>query len=74
MEELFIGMEKEYLPKIFDAFTQEESTRKNKYGSTGLGMAITREIIESKHGGTVTFDSKLGVGTVFTFTIPVKTK
>ena len=38
---------------------------------TGLGMSITRDIIENKHRGKVTFTSTLGVGTTFTFTIPV---
>lgn len=39
---------------------------------TGLGMAITKEIIEQKHGGSITFDSTVGEGTCFTFTIPIK--
>jgi signal transduction histidine kinase len=38
---------------------------------TGLGMSITRDIIENKHSGKVTFTSTLGEGTTFTFTIPV---
>ena len=41
-----IGMDKEFIPKIFEAFSQENSGRKNKYGSTGLGMAITKSIVE----------------------------
>ncbi len=39
---------------------------------TGLGMGIVRDIIENKHGGTVTFDSVEGKGTTFTFIIPIK--
>ena len=39
---------------------------------TGLGMGITREIIEEKHGGKLSFDSHQGSGTVFTFTLPLK--
>jgi signal transduction histidine kinase len=39
---------------------------------TGLGMAITREIIEEKHGGNISFDSTFGEGTTFTFTIPIR--
>ena len=38
-----IGMDKEFIPKIFDAFSQEDGSRKNKFGSTGLGMAITKK-------------------------------
>ena len=64
------GMSDEVKERLYENFF----TTKPIGQGTGLGMAITREIIESKHGGTVTFDSKLGVGTVFTFTIPVKTK
>lgn len=40
-----IGMDKEFLPKVFDTFTQEDSSRNSKYGSTGLGMAITKSIV-----------------------------
>ena len=39
---------------------------------TGLGMAITKEIIEQKHNGQISFDSKQGEGTSFTFTIPIR--
>ena len=39
---------------------------------TGLGMNITRDIIENKHGGKITFTSAEGRGTTFTFTIPVR--
>ena len=39
---------------------------------TGLGMGITRDIVENKHGGKVTFESEQGKNTTFTFTIPVK--
>ncbi|MBR2256085.1 MAG: response regulator, partial [Blautia sp.] len=63
-----IGMNKEFIPKIFDAFTQENSGRSNKYGSTGLGMAITKNIIELMNG-TVSVESEKGVGTEFTVII-----
>ena len=45
-----IGMSKEYLPKLFDAFSQEDSSSTNKYGSTGLGMPITKRIVELMNG------------------------
>ncbi|MBR6157740.1 MAG: response regulator [Lachnospiraceae bacterium] len=60
-----IGMDKEFIPKIFDAFTQEDSSRNNKYGSTGLGMAITKNIVELMNG-TISVESEKGVGTEFT--------
>ena len=42
-----IGMDKEFIPKIFDTFTQEDSSRNSKYGSTGLGMAITKKSLSN---------------------------
>ena len=66
-----IGMDKDYLPRIFDTFSQEDSTRKNKYGSTGLGMAITKSIVEMMNG-TISVESEKGVGTEFTVVIPLR--
>ena len=66
-----IGMDKEYLPKVFDAFSQENSGTSNKYGSTGLGMAITKSIVELMNG-SITVDSEKGVGTVFTVTVTLR--
>ena len=63
-----IGMSKEYLPKLFDTFSQEDAGSANKYGSTGLGMAITKSIIEMMNGG-ITVDSEKGVGTTFTVSV-----
>ena len=63
-----IGMDKAFIPKIFDAFTQEDSSRNNKYGSTGLGMAITKNIVELMNG-TISVDSEKGVGTEFTVVV-----
>ncbi len=59
-----IGMSKEFLPKLFDAFSQEDSTAANKYGSSGLGMAITKNIIE-RMNGNIDVKSVKGIGTVF---------
>ena len=63
-----IGMDQEFIPKLFDAFTQEDSSRNNKYGSTGLGMAITKNIVELMNG-TISVQSEKGVGTEFTVVI-----
>ena len=63
-----IGMDKEFIPKIFDTFTQEDSSRNSKYGSTGLGMAITKNIVELMNG-TISVESEKGVGTEFTVSI-----
>ena len=66
-----IGMEKSFIPKIFDSFTQENSSRSSKYGSTGLGMAITKNIVELMNG-TISVKSEKGVGTEFTVIITLK--
>ena len=66
-----IGMDKECIPKIFDAFSQEEGSRKNKYGSTGLGMAITKRIVEMMNG-TIGVESEKGVGWEFTVSIMLR--
>ncbi len=63
-----IGMEKEFIPRIFDTFAQEDSSSNNKYGSTGLGMAITKNIVELMNG-TISVESEKGVGTTFTVVI-----
>ena len=63
-----IGMNKDYLPKLFDAFSQEDSSSTSKYGSTGLGMPITKSIVELMNG-TIEVESEKGKGTTFTVTI-----
>ena len=63
-----IGMSKDYLPKIFDTFSQEDSSATNKYGSSGLGMAITKSLVDMMNGN-IEVDSEKGVGTTFTVTV-----
>ncbi|MBR3325914.1 MAG: response regulator [Atopobiaceae bacterium] len=63
-----IGMSEDYLPKLFDAFSQEDSSASGSYGSTGLGMPITKSIVELM-GGTIEVESEKGVGTTFTITV-----
>ncbi len=59
-----IGMNKEFIPKLFEAFSQEDAGSTNKYGSSGLGMAITKSIVEMMNGN-ITVDSEKGKGTTF---------
>jgi PAS domain S-box-containing protein len=63
-----IGISKDYLPFIFDAFSQEDSSSTNEYGSTGLGMAIAKNIVELMNG-QITVESEKGKGTSFTVTV-----
>lgn len=62
------GMTDDVKQRLFENFF----TTKPIGQGTGLGMAITRDIIENKHGGKLTFDSKEGEGTTFKITIPIK--
>ena len=66
-----IGMDKAFLPKVFDTFAQEDSSRNNKYGSTGLGMAIAKNIADIMNG-TISVKSEKGVGTEFTVVVTLK--
>ena len=63
-----IGMSRDYLPRLFDTFSQEDSSPTTKYGSTGLGMAITKSIVELMNGH-IDVESEKGVGTTFVVTV-----
>ncbi len=63
-----IGISKEFLPKIFDTFTQENATTAFKYGSSGLGMAITKGIVDMMNG-KIDVESEKGKGTTFRVTL-----
>ncbi len=54
---------------IFESFTQEDGTTTRKYGGTGLGLTITKQLAELM-GGEITLTSELGKGSIFTLTIP----
>ena len=66
-----IGMDREYLPRIFEAFSQEDGTTMSSYGGSGLGMAITKNLVEMMNG-TITVESEKGVGTEFIVAVPLK--
>lgn len=63
-----IGMSREFLPHIFDTFTQEDSSSSNKYGSSGLGLAITKSIVEMMNGN-INVESEKGKGSTFIVTV-----
>lgn len=64
-----IGIAKERLESVFESFTQADGSTTRKYGGTGLGLTITRELA-TLMGGFVKADSTVGEGSVFTVTIP----
>lgn len=66
-----IGMDESFIPKIFDSFTQENGSGDNKYGSTGLGMAITKNLVDLMNG-TVSVESRKGLGSQFTVVVTLK--
>ncbi len=63
-----IGMSRDFIPHVFDAFSQEDSSSTNRYGSTGLGMPITKSIVELMNG-CINVESEKGVGTTFVVTV-----
>ncbi len=67
------GMSEEYQKVIFDPFTREQNTRTNKIQGTGLGMAITSNLVELM-GGTIKVESTLGEGSVFTVVLQLRTR
>ena len=66
-----IGMSDEFQKHIFEPFAQEHTGSRTKFAGTGLGMPITKKLVE-KMGGTITFVSEEGVGTTFVIRVPFK--
>lgn len=64
-----IGIKQENIPIVFEQFRQVEGGLSRPSGGTGLGMPITKKLIEL-HGGTIWVESKIGVGSTFYFTLP----
>jgi signal transduction histidine kinase len=64
------GIAPEHLPHIFDRFYRVDSARTSSQGRSGLGLAISKAIVEA-HGGNITVSSKIGVGSVFTVRVPM---
>ena len=63
-----VGMSKEYLPKLFEPFSQEDPNTTIKYGSSGLGLAITKGIVDMMNG-KIEVESEKGKGTTFTISL-----
>ncbi len=70
VEDQGIGIAEEDLPKVFDQFTQLDMSSTRKVEGTGLGLSITRHLVEM-HGGTISVESEVGVGSTFKVRLPI---
>ena len=66
-----IGMTEEFQKYLFEPFAQEHTGSRTKFAGTGLGMSISKKLVE-KMGGTITFESEEGAGTTFVIRVPFK--
>ena len=66
-----IGMTEEFQKYVFEPFAQEHTGSRTKFAGTGLGMAISRKLVE-KMGGTINLESEKGVGTTFVIRVPFR--
>lgn len=66
-----IGMSEEFQKHVFEAFTQEDTSARTTYSGIGLGLAITKKLVNCMNG-EIGFESERGIGTVFTVKLPVQ--
>jgi signal transduction histidine kinase len=65
-----IGIEEDKFQRIFESFEQGDGSTARTYGGTGLGLAVTKQLVEL-HQGEIYVKSQVGVGSQFTFTLPI---
>ena len=66
-----IGMSEDFLPKLFTLFMQEDSSSTNRYGGSGVSLALVNEMVK-KLDGSIAVSSKKNVGSIFTVSIPLR--
>ena len=65
-----VGMDPEFVPKVFDTFTKEDAGSTDRYGGGGLSLAVAKRVVELM-GGAIAVESRKGEGTTFTVTVPL---
>ena len=70
VEDTGLGIAAEHQERIFQSFEQGDGSTAREYGGTGLGLSVTKQLVEL-HGGTIRVVSELGKGSAFTFTLPI---
>ena len=65
-----IGMDEDFLPRLFDSFSQEDSSNTRRYVGSGLGLTIGKHFVDLMHG-TIQAESRKGEGSTFTVTVPL---
>jgi two-component system sensor histidine kinase ChiS len=65
-----MGIAEDKLEQIFKSFEQADGSTAREYGGTGLGLAVTKKLVEL-HGGEIQVSSKVGIGSQFTFSLPI---
>lgn len=73
MKDTGVGLDSAFLPHLFDPFSQEDDTNTNRYGGSGLGMAITKQLVDMM-GGEIQVYSEKGRGSTFTVSLPLVIK
>ncbi len=71
VEDTGVGISPEHKPLIFNKFQQLDSSYHRRYEGTGLGLALTKQLVEL-HGGWINVTSEVGVGSIFTVELPIK--
>ena len=73
VEDTGMGIAKEDIPRVFSRFWRSDASRERVAGGLGVGLALTKEIVD-RHNGTIWVDSQEGKGTTFTLRLPISHK